>query len=161
MESGDSANSRVKQIASARFGVTVNYLNNCNEIEIKIAQGAKPGEGGQLPGFKVTDEIAKLRHSTPGVTLISPPPHHDIYSIEDLAQLIYDLKQVKDVIVIGGGDTAMDCVRTSVRQNAKSVKCLYRRDRENMPGSAREVSNAEEEGVEFIWLSNPKKFKLI
>ena len=84
-ENGDSENSRVKQIASARFGVTINYLNNCNEIEIKIAQGAKPGEGGQLPGFKVTNEIAKLRHSTPGVTLISPPPHHDIYSIEDLA----------------------------------------------------------------------------
>ena len=78
MDGGDSANSRVKQIASARFGVTVNYLNNCNEIEIKMAQGAKPGEGGQLPGFKVTEEIAKLRHSTPGVTLISPPPHHDI-----------------------------------------------------------------------------------
>ena len=77
---------RVKQIASARFGVTVDYLNNANEIEIKIAQGAKPGEGGQLPGFKVTEEIARLRHS-PGVTLISPPPHHDIYSIEDLAQL--------------------------------------------------------------------------
>ena len=94
IESGDSANSRVKQIASARFGVTINYLNNCNEIEIKIAQGAKPGEGGQLPGFKVTDEIARLRYSTPGVTLISPPPHHDIYSIEDLAQLIYDLKQI-------------------------------------------------------------------
>jgi len=93
-ENGDSENSRVKQIASARFGVTINYLNNCNEIEIKIAQGAKPGEGGQLPGFKVTDEIARLRHSTPGVTLISPPPHHDIYSIEDLAQLIYDLKQI-------------------------------------------------------------------
>ena len=90
---GDSANSKVKQIASARFGVTVEYLNNCSEIEIKIAQGAKPGEGGQLPGFKVSKEIAKLRHSTPGVTLISPPPHHDIYSIEDLAQLIYDLKQ--------------------------------------------------------------------
>ena len=94
MNNGDSANSRVKQIASARFGVTINYLNNCNEIEIKIAQGAKPGEGGQLPGFKVTEEIARLRHSTPGVTLISPPPHHDIYSIEDLAQLIYDLKQI-------------------------------------------------------------------
>ena len=78
LENKDSANSRVKQIASARFGVTINYLNNCNEIEIKIAQGAKPGEGGQLPGFKVTDEIAKLRYSTPGVTLISPPPHHDI-----------------------------------------------------------------------------------
>ncbi len=101
METGDSANSRVKQIASARFGVTINYLNNCNEIEIKIAQGAKPGEGGQLPGFKVTNEIAKLRHSTPGVTLISPPPHHDIYSIEDLAQLIYDLKQINPKARVG------------------------------------------------------------
>ena len=92
-DNGDNANSKVKQIASARFGVTIEYLNNCKEIEIKIAQGAKPGEGGQLPGFKVSKEIAKLRCSTPGVTLISPPPHHDIYSIEDLAQLIYDLKQ--------------------------------------------------------------------
>jgi len=92
-ENGDSANSKIKQIASARFGVTIEYLNNCSEIEIKIAQGAKPGEGGQLPGTKVSKEIARLRHSTPGVTLISPPPHHDIYSIEDLAQLIYDLKQ--------------------------------------------------------------------
>ncbi|MDA9698197.1 glutamate synthase large subunit [Candidatus Pelagibacter sp.] len=101
MESGDSANSRVKQIASARFGVTIDYLNNCNEIEIKMAQGAKPGEGGQLPGFKVTKEIAKLRHSTPGVTLISPPPHHDIYSIEDLAQLIYDLKQINPKARVG------------------------------------------------------------
>ncbi len=101
LPNGDSANSRIKQIASARFGVTINYLNNCNEIEIKIAQGAKPGEGGQLPGFKVTDEIARLRHSTPGVTLISPPPHHDIYSIEDLAQLIYDLKQINPKARIG------------------------------------------------------------
>ena len=101
MGNGDSANSRVKQIASARFGVTLKYLNNCNEIEIKIAQGAKPGEGGQLPGFKVTEEIAKLRHSTPGVTLISPPPHHDIYSIEDLAQLIYDLKQANPKARVG------------------------------------------------------------
>ena len=101
MKNGDSTNSRVKQIASARFGVTINYLNNCNEIEIKIAQGAKPGEGGQLPGFKVSDEIARLRHSTPGVTLISPPPHHDIYSIEDLAQLIYDLKQINPIARIG------------------------------------------------------------
>ena len=100
-KNGDSANSKVKQVASARFGVTVKYLNNCKEIEIKIAQGAKPGEGGQLPGFKVTNEIAKLRYSTPGVTLISPPPHHDIYSIEDLAQLIYDLKQVNPKARIG------------------------------------------------------------
>ena len=91
---GDNANSAIKQIASGRFGVTAEYLNNCKEIEIKVAQGAKPGEGGQLPGFKVTELIAKLRHSTPGVMLISPPPHHDIYSIEDLAQLIYDLKQI-------------------------------------------------------------------
>ncbi|MGB8276187.1 MAG: glutamate synthase large subunit [Alphaproteobacteria bacterium] len=91
---GDNANSTIKQIASGRFGVTAEYLNNCSEIEIKIAQGAKPGEGGQLPGFKVSVEIATLRHATPGVTLISPPPHHDIYSIEDLAQLIYDLKQI-------------------------------------------------------------------
>jgi glutamate synthase (NADPH/NADH) large chain len=91
---GDNANSAIKQISSGRFGVTAEYLNACREIEIKMAQGAKPGEGGQLPGFKVTSLIAKLRHSTPGVTLISPPPHHDIYSIEDLAQLIYDLKQI-------------------------------------------------------------------
>nr|WP_242509170.1 glutamate synthase large subunit [Rhodothalassium salexigens] len=96
-ENGDNANSPVKQIASGRFGVTANYLNHCEEIEIKVAQGAKPGEGGQLPGFKVTDLIARLRHATKGVTLISPPPHHDIYSIEDLAQLIYDLKQINPV----------------------------------------------------------------
>ncbi|HAJ01885.1 MAG TPA: glutamate synthase large subunit, partial [Brevundimonas sp.] len=91
---GVNPNSAVKQIASGRFGVTAEYLTQCREIEIKVAQGAKPGEGGQLPGFKVTEFIARLRHATPGVTLISPPPHHDIYSIEDLAQLIFDLKQV-------------------------------------------------------------------
>ncbi|MEO1250467.1 MAG: glutamate synthase-related protein, partial [Pseudomonadota bacterium] len=96
-ENGDNWNSAIKQIASGRFGVTAEYLNQCREIEIKVAQGAKPGEGGQLPGFKVTEAIAKLRHSTPGVMLISPPPHHDIYSIEDLAQLIYDLKQINPV----------------------------------------------------------------
>ncbi|MET0240716.1 MAG: glutamate synthase large subunit [Sphingobium sp.] len=93
-ENGDNANSAIKQIASGRFGVTAEYLGAAEELEIKVAQGAKPGEGGQLPGFKVTEMIAKLRHSTPGVMLISPPPHHDIYSIEDLAQLIYDLKQI-------------------------------------------------------------------
>ena len=93
-ENGDNANSAIKQVASGRFGVTAEYLNHAREIEIKMAQGAKPGEGGQLPGFKVSVQISKLRHSTPGVTLISPPPHHDIYSIEDLAQLIYDLKQI-------------------------------------------------------------------
>ncbi len=87
-----NARSSIKQIASGRFGVTNNYLTNADELQIKVAQGAKPGEGGQLPGFKVDKIIAKLRNSTPGITLISPPPHHDIYSIEDLAQLIYDLK---------------------------------------------------------------------
>ncbi len=94
MPNGDNMNSAIKQIASGRFGVTAEYLNQCREIEIKVAQGAKPGEGGQLPGFKVTEMIARLRHATPGVMLISPPPHHDIYSIEDLAQLIFDLKQI-------------------------------------------------------------------
>jgi glutamate synthase (NADPH/NADH) large chain len=91
---GDNPSAKIKQVASGRFGVTAEYLNQCEELEIKVAQGAKPGEGGQLPGMKVTDLIARLRHSTKGVTLISPPPHHDIYSIEDLAQLIYDLKQI-------------------------------------------------------------------
>ncbi len=111
---GDSKNCAIKQIASGRFGVTLNYLAHAKELQIKIAQGAKPGEGGQLPGHKVTDEIAKLRYSTPGVTLISPPPHHDIYSIEDLAQLIYDLKcsnpgvkvSVKLVAEVGVGTIA-------------------------------------------------------
>ncbi len=92
MANGDSMRSAIKQIASARFGVTSYYLTNADELQIKMAQGAKPGEGGQLPGHKVDDWIAKVRHATPGVGLISPPPHHDIYSIEDLAQLIYDLK---------------------------------------------------------------------
>nr|WP_129714195.1 glutamate synthase large subunit [Pedobacter sp. SYP-B3415] len=92
LPNGDSMRSAIKQIASARFGVTSYYLTNADELQIKMAQGAKPGEGGQLPGHKVDDWIAKVRHSTPGVGLISPPPHHDIYSIEDLAQLIYDLK---------------------------------------------------------------------
>jgi glutamate synthase domain-containing protein 2/glutamate synthase domain-containing protein 1/glutamate synthase domain-containing protein 3 len=94
LPSGDSACSRIKQIASGRFGVTTDYCLHADELQIKIAQGAKPGEGGQLPGHKVTEAIAHVRHTIPGVTLISPPPHHDIYSIEDLAQLIYDLKSV-------------------------------------------------------------------
>ena len=94
LPNGDSMNSRIKQVASGRFGVTTEYLSNATDIQIKMAQGAKPGEGGQLPGDKVNDFIAKIRHSTPGVGLISPPPHHDIYSIEDLAQLIHDLKNV-------------------------------------------------------------------
>lgn len=91
---GTIKQSKIRQVASGRFGVTPEYLVNAEEIQIKVAQGAKPGEGGQLPGFKVTTYIAKLRHTTPGKTLISPPPHHDIYSIEDLAQLIFDLKQI-------------------------------------------------------------------
>ena len=111
---GDSRNCAIKQVASGRFGVTIEYLANAKEIQIKMAQGAKPGEGGQLPGHKVTEEIAEMRYSTPGVTLISPPPHHDIYSIEDLAQLIYDLKcsnpeakvSVKLVSEVGVGTVA-------------------------------------------------------
>src|SRR5512138_3009950 len=111
---GDSMRSAIKQVASGRFGVTINYLVNSNELQIKMAQGAKPGEGGQLPGHKVNKTIAKVRHSTPGVMLISPPPHHDIYSIEDLAQLIFDLKNanpkarvsVKLVSEIGVGTVA-------------------------------------------------------
>src|SRR6266702_1820643 len=98
---GDRADNRIKQVASARFGVTTQYLIRADELEIKIAQGSKPGEGGQLPGHKVTTLIARLRHSVPGVPLISPPPHHDIYSIEDLAQLIHDLKQVNPRARVG------------------------------------------------------------
>ncbi len=111
---GDSRRSAIKQVASARFGVTINYLTNADELQIKMAQGAKPGEGGQLPGHKVDRYIGGLRHATPGVQLISPPPHHDIYSIEDLAQLIYDLKNsnpkarisVKLVAEVGVGTVA-------------------------------------------------------
>ncbi len=114
LSNGDSLNCGIKQVASGRFGVTIEYLANARILQIKMAQGAKPGEGGQLPGYKVTDEIARLRHSTPGVSLISPPPHHDIYSIEDLAQLIYDLKcanpggmvSVKLVSEVGVGTVA-------------------------------------------------------
>ena len=114
MPNGDSKRSAIKQVASGRFGVTTNYLVNADELQIKVAQGAKPGEGGQLPGFKVDETIAKVRHSIAGVGLISPPPHHDIYSIEDLAQLIYDLKNanpearisVKLVAEVGVGTVA-------------------------------------------------------
>ncbi|MCA1957316.1 MAG: glutamate synthase large subunit [Nitrospira sp.] len=114
LPNGDSKNSYIKQVASARFGVTAHYLANARELQIKMAQGAKPGEGGQLPGHKVDEVIARLRYSTPGVQLISPPPHHDIYSIEDLAQLIFDLKNanpeadvsVKLVAEVGVGTVA-------------------------------------------------------
>src|SRR5206468_5853307 len=94
LPSGDRADNKIKQVASGRFGVTTQYLVRAEELEIKMAQGSKPGEGGQLPPIKVTPWIAKLRHTAPYVALISPPPHHDIYSIEDLAQLIFDLRQV-------------------------------------------------------------------
>src|SRR5438876_9101857 len=113
-ERGDSKNSAIKQVASGRFGVNSEYLVMARELQIKMAQGAKPGEGGQLPGHKVYPWIAKVRLSTPGVGLISPPPHHDIYSIEDLAELIHDLKNanpdarinVKLVSEVGVGTTA-------------------------------------------------------
>ena len=97
---GVSLSSKTKQIASGRFGVTAEYLVNAEEIQIKVAQGAKPGEGGQLPGFKVNDIIAKTRNAIPGISLISPPPHHDIYSIEDLAQLIFDLKNINPTAAV-------------------------------------------------------------
>src|SRR5256885_2791553 len=96
LPNGDSKRSAIKQVASGRFGVTINYLANADELQIKMAQGAKPGEGGELPGHKVDEFIAKIRYSTPGLGLISPPPHHDIHSIEDLAQLIHDLKNSND-----------------------------------------------------------------
>jgi glutamate synthase (NADPH/NADH) large chain/glutamate synthase (ferredoxin) len=101
LPNGDRADNRIKQVASGRFGVTTEYLVRADELEIKIAQGSKPGEGGQLPGHKVTEFIARLRHAVPGIPLISPPPHHDIYSIEDLAQLIHDLKQVNPAARVG------------------------------------------------------------
>ena len=97
---GVSLSSKTKQIASGRFGVTAEYLVNAEELQIKVAQGAKPGEGGQLPGFKVNKIIAKTRNAIPGITLISPPPHHDIYSIEDLAQLIFDLKNINPTAAV-------------------------------------------------------------
>src|ERR1700728_2324658 len=96
LANGDSMRSKIKQVASGRFGVTTEYLVNADDIQIKMAQGAKPGEGGQLPAHKAYPWIARTRHSTPGVGLISPPPHHDIYSIEDLAQLIHDLKNANE-----------------------------------------------------------------
>lgn len=118
---GDNLNSTIKQIASARFGVTAEYLNSAREIQIKMAQGAKPGEGGQLPGFKVTVEIARLRHATPGVMLISPPPHHDIYSIEDLAQLIYDLKQINPTAIVSVKLVAQSGIGTIASGVAKAM----------------------------------------
>src|SRR3989442_1759901 len=134
-ENGDSRNSAIKQVASGRFGVTSNYLVHAEELQIKIAQGAKPGEGGQLPGHKVYPAIAKVRHSTPGVGLISPPPHHDIYSIADLAELIYDLKNanprarvsVKLVAEVGVGTVAAGVAKahdhvTLISRNASRTR---------------------------------------
>ena len=119
LKDGDSMRSAIKQVASGRFGVTAEYLANADQLQIKMAQGAKPGEGGQLPGHKVSQYIGFLRHSVPGVGLISPPPHHDIYSIEDLAQLIHDLKNansaasvsVKLVSEVGVGTVAAGVVK--------------------------------------------------
>ena len=118
------ANNRVKQVASARFGVTTEYLVHADELEIKIAQGAKPGEGGQLPAGKVTAYIARLRHSVPNTVLISPPPHHDIYSIEDLEQLIYDLRAVNPHARIGVklvSSTGVGIVATGVAKAGADV----------------------------------------
>ena len=121
---GTQKQSAIKQIASGRFGVTNNYLTNAHEIQIKIAQGAKPGEGGQLPGYKVNEVIAKMRNSTPGITLISPPPHHDIYSIEDLAELIYDLKATNPKAKISVKLVSQDGVGTVAAGVAKAFADL-------------------------------------
>ena len=136
-EQGDSKNSAIKQVASGRFGVTSQYLVNAHELQIKMAQGAKPGEGGQLPGAKVYPWIAKVRHSTPGVGLISPPPHHDIYSIEDLAELIHDLKnanhyaRISVKLVFGsrgrhdcGGRSERPCRRDSNQRPRRRYRCV-------------------------------------
>jgi glutamate synthase domain-containing protein 2 len=145
---GDWRRSAIKQVASARFGVTTNYLVNADELQIKMAQGAKPGEGGQLPGHKVDDVIARIRHSIPGVGLISPPPHHDIYSIADLAQLIYDLKNtnpqarisVKLVSEIGVGTVAAGV--------AKAHRCCVDFRRQRWHGSiAAEFDQARGDSV--------------
>ena len=122
LPNGDSMRSAIKQVASGRFGVTTEYLVNADMIQIKMAQGAKPGEGGQLPGHKVDAVIAKVRYSTPGVGLISPPPHHDIYSIEDLAQLIYDLKNANpeaDISVKLVSEIGVGTVAAGRRQGAR------------------------------------------
>jgi glutamate synthase (NADPH) large chain len=132
---GDSKNSAIKQVASGRFGVTSEYLVNADELQIKMAQGAKPGEGGQLPGTKVYPWIAKTRHSTPGVGLISPPPHHDIYSIEDLAQLIHDLKNanpfarvsVKLVAEVGVGTIAAGVAKATPTSCSSAARRRHRR----------------------------------
>ena len=131
LPNGDSRRSAIKQVASGRFGVTAWYLTNADELQIKIAQGAKPGEGGELPGKKVDDNIARIRYSTPGVGLISPPPHHDIYSIEDLAQLIYDLKNanpaarisVKLVSEVGVGTIAAGVAKAARRPHSHFGRC--------------------------------------
>lgn len=126
--------SAIKQIASGRFGVTATYLANADDLQIKMAQGAKPGEGGELPGYKVTQDIADVRHSVPGVGLISPPPHHDIYSIEDLAELIYDLKcanpkariSVKLVSEVGVGVVAAGVAKVGKLYTIEMVlKCIF------------------------------------
>src|SRR3546814_12137153 len=124
--------SAIKQVASGRFGVTTEYLVNADDLQIKIAQGAKPGEGGQLPGHKVDGHIAAVRHSTPGVGLISPPPHHDIYSIEDLAQLIYDLRNVnpaarisvKLVSEVGVGTVAAGVAKARSEERRGGKECV-------------------------------------
>ncbi len=139
-QAGDWANSAIKQVASGRFGVTPDYLVSASELEIKMAQGSKPGEGGQIPGHKVNDEIAKIRRSVPGVTLISPPPHHDIYSIEDLAQLIYDLKRVNKDARVGVKLVSTAGVGTIAAGVAKGYMQITSRFRDMMEGPVRPPS---------------------
>lgn len=136
--------SAIKQVASGRFGVTASYLANADDLQIKMAQGAKPGEGGELPGYKVTKDIADVRHSVPGVGLISPPPHHDIYSIEDLAELIYDLKcanplariSVKLVSEVGVGVVAAGVAKVMMTHN---MSCMVHVIASHLQGKAEHV----------------------
>jgi glutamate synthase domain-containing protein 2/glutamate synthase domain-containing protein 1/glutamate synthase domain-containing protein 3 len=145
-ETGDK-NSRIKQIASGRFGVTPEYCAYADELQIKVAQGSKPGEGGQLPGNKVSDEIARLRHTQPGVTLISPPPHHDIYSIEDLAQLIFDLKQVNSFAEVSVKLVAEDGVGTIAAGVVKALADIVQISGANGGTGASPLSSIKHAGM--------------
>ena len=151
LSEGDSLRSRIKQVASGRFGVTTEYLLSADQIQIKMAQGAKPGEGGQLPGGKVSEYIGYLRYSVPGVGLISPPPHHDIYSIEDLKQLIYDLRcanpkasvSVKLVAEVGVGTVAAGVAKANADQLADPEVKLTAADIMKVFDEARKLSAAD------------------
>ena len=150
---GTERTSKIKQIASGRFGVTAEYLVNAEVIQIKIAQGAKPGEGGQLPGHKVNEMIARLRYAKPGVGLISPPPHHDIYSIEDLAQLIFDLKQVNPEALVSVKLVAEPGVGTIAAGVVKSYADLITISGYDGGTGASPLSSVKYAGIANIYIS--------